>query len=102
MFDALKAISGGVLALKGQLVKGSSYLLAGKAKVFDKAGDVITSFGKHLAASANSKPYPPPAYYPPIHPIGKIQSSVKFVEFFGAVIMIAMTGFESYLYNYIL
>ncbi|XP_067207739.1 uncharacterized protein [Linepithema humile] len=65
LFQALKAIGGGVIALKGQLVKGSSYLLAGKSKVFYKAGDVITSLGKKLAASAitEPKPYPPDTYY---------------------------------------
>ncbi|XP_011161260.2 uncharacterized protein LOC105196826 [Solenopsis invicta] len=70
MFQALKAIGGGVLALKGQLVKGGGYLLAGKGKVVSKAGDVITSFGKQLAASAQAKPYPPEPYYdyPPYPP----------------------------------
>ncbi|XP_036148089.1 uncharacterized protein LOC105829193 [Monomorium pharaonis] len=63
LFQALKAIGGGVLALKGQLVKGGGYLLAGKGKVVAKAGDVITSFGKQLAASAQAKPYPPEPYY---------------------------------------
>lgn len=64
-----------MLALKGQLVKGSGYLLAGKGKVVSKAGDVITSLGKQLAASAQSKPYPESHYgHPPIQHIGKIQS----------------------------
>ncbi|KYN06091.1 hypothetical protein ALC62_02953 [Cyphomyrmex costatus] len=68
LFQALKAIGGGVLALKGQLVKGGGYLLAGKGKVVSKAGDVITSFGKSLAASAQSKPE---TYYdhPPVQHI---------------------------------
>ncbi|XP_018312578.1 uncharacterized protein [Mycetomoellerius zeteki] len=71
LFQALKAIGGGVLALKGQLVKGGGYLLAGKGKVVSKAGDAITSFGKHLAANAQSKPYPPETYYdhPPVQHI---------------------------------
>lgn len=75
LFQALKAIGGGVLALKGQLVKGSGYLLAGKGKVVSKAGDVITSFGKSLAANAQSKPDPPETYYghPPVQH-SKIQS----------------------------
>ncbi|XP_072760346.1 uncharacterized protein [Anoplolepis gracilipes] len=74
LFQALKAIGGGVLALKGQLVKGGGFLLAGKGKVVSKAGDVITSFGKSLAASALSepKPYSPDTYYghPPVQNIG--------------------------------
>ncbi|CAL1682950.1 unnamed protein product [Lasius platythorax] len=74
LFQALKAIGGGVLALKGQLVKGGGYLLAGKGKVVSKAGDVITSYGKSLAASAltEPKPYPPDTYYghPPVQNIG--------------------------------
>ncbi|XP_011635801.1 uncharacterized protein LOC105426326 [Pogonomyrmex barbatus] len=67
LYQALKAIGGGVLALKGQLVKGGGYLLAGKGKVVSKAGDVITSFGKQLAASVQPKPE---GYYdhPPIGP----------------------------------
>ncbi|XP_070513880.1 uncharacterized protein, partial [Cardiocondyla obscurior] len=69
LFQALKAIGGGVLALKGQLVKGGGYLLAGKGKVVSKAGDAITSLGKQLAANAIPKPYPEP-YYPPIPHIG--------------------------------
>ncbi|XP_011069117.1 PREDICTED: LOW QUALITY PROTEIN: uncharacterized protein LOC105154979 [Acromyrmex echinatior] len=71
LFQALKAIGGGVLALKGQLVKGGGYLLAGKGTVVSKAGDVITSFGKHLAANAQSKPYPSETYYdhPPVQHI---------------------------------
>jgi len=54
-----------VLALKGQLVKGSGYLLSAKGKVFGKTGDVITSFGKQLAASAltEPKPHSPGIYY---------------------------------------
>lgn len=68
-----------MLALKGQLVKGGGYLLAGKGKVVSKAGDVITSYGKQLAASAQAKPYPPEPYYdhPSIQHIGKIQSSPR-------------------------
>ncbi|EZA61478.1 hypothetical protein X777_07811 [Ooceraea biroi] len=65
LFQALKAIGGGVLALKGQLVKGSGYLLAAKSKVFGKTGDAITYYGKQLAASALTDTKPPPAYYPP-------------------------------------
>lgn len=64
-----------MLALKGQLVKGGGYLLAGKGKVVSKAGDVITSYGKSLAASAltEPKPYPPDTYYghPPVQNIGE-------------------------------
>lgn len=64
-----------MLALKGQLVKGGGYLLAGKSKVVSKAGDAITSYGKSLAASVltEPKPYPPEAYYdhPPVPNIGE-------------------------------
>jgi len=79
LFQALKAIGGGVLALKGQLVKGSGYLLAGKGKVVSKAGDVITSFGKHLAANAQSK-HPSEIYYdhPSVQHIGKLE--IKITE----------------------
>lgn len=77
-----------MLALKGQLVKGGGYLLAGKGKVVSKAGDVITSFGKSLAASAltEPKPYPPDTYYdhPPVQNIGKKLNNLyktKFMDF---------------------
>lgn len=70
MFQALKAIGGGVLALKGQLVKGGGYLLAAKGKVVSKTGDVITSFGKHLTSSVATypAPYPPDTYTYEQHP----------------------------------
>ncbi|XP_014473708.1 PREDICTED: uncharacterized protein LOC106743911 [Dinoponera quadriceps] len=76
VFQALKAISGGVLALKGQLVKGGGYLLAAKGKVISKTGDVITSFGKHLTSSVSTYPasYPPDTYtyeqHPPAQDLG--------------------------------
>lgn len=77
MFQALKAIGGGVLALKGQLVKGGGYLLAAKGKVISKTGDVITSFGKHLTSSVATYPasYPSDVYtyeqHPPVQDIGE-------------------------------
>lgn len=75
MFQALKAISGGVLALKGQLVKGGGYLLAAKGKVISKTGDVITSFGKHITSSVATYPasHPPDTYeqHPPSQDIGE-------------------------------
>ncbi|XP_019699486.2 uncharacterized protein LOC105188729 [Harpegnathos saltator] len=75
VFQALKAIGGGVLALKGQLVKGGGYLLAAKSKVISKTGDVITSFGKQLTSSVATYPasYPPDTYtyeqHPPVQDI---------------------------------
>lgn len=77
LIQALKAIGGGVLALKGQIVKGSGFLLAAKSKVLGKTGDVITSFGKQLASSAVLKPYPAPIpdgytyEQHPVHHIGE-------------------------------
>ncbi|KAF7407814.1 hypothetical protein HZH66_002351 [Vespula vulgaris] len=52
VIQALKAISGGVLALKGQLIKGGGFLVSTKGKIISTTGDAISSLGRHIAASA--------------------------------------------------
>ncbi|XP_014251976.1 formin-G [Cimex lectularius] len=88
LIQAVKAITGGVLALKGQLVKVKGHIVAAKGKLLETKGDAITEFGKHLATkalltpvhlsnydhsgpahgpypSAGSPSYGPPAHHPP-------------------------------------
>ncbi|XP_043497158.1 uncharacterized protein LOC122520904 [Polistes fuscatus] len=66
VIQALKAISGGVLALKGQLIKGGGFLVSTKGKIISTTGDAISSLGRHIAASAVVQPpkvqYAPPSY----------------------------------------
>lgn len=62
LIQAVKAIGGGVLALKGQLIKGSGFLVSTKGRIISSAGDAITGLGKSLAASAVVQP--PPAPHP--------------------------------------
>ncbi|CAL7951463.1 unnamed protein product [Xylocopa violacea] len=64
LMQAVKAISGGVIALKGQLLKGSGYLVSTKGKMITKTGDAITTLGRNIAKSAvyrHSEP-PHPSY----------------------------------------
>ncbi|XP_003427474.2 uncharacterized protein LOC100678819 isoform X1 [Nasonia vitripennis] len=64
LIQAVKAIGGGVLALKGQLIKGSGFLVSTKGRIISSAGDAITGLGKSLAASAVVQPpsAPHPGY----------------------------------------
>ncbi|XP_035722733.1 uncharacterized protein LOC118441865 [Vespa mandarinia] len=64
VIQALKAISGGVLALKGQLIKGGGFLVSTKGKIISTTGDAISSLGRHIAASAVIQP-PKPHYGQP-------------------------------------
>lgn len=56
--QAVKAISGGVIALKGQLLKGSGYLVATKGRMLTKAGDAVTNLGRNIAKSVYATPQP--------------------------------------------
>ncbi|XP_043249730.1 uncharacterized protein LOC122395884 [Colletes gigas] len=63
LMQAVKAISGGVIALKGQLIKGSGYLVSSKGKMIATTGDAITSLGRNIAKNAAYPPQPPhPGY----------------------------------------
>lgn len=52
LLQAIKAITGGVIALKGQIVKVKGHFVAAKGKLLETKGDAITEFGKHLATKA--------------------------------------------------
>ncbi|XP_076686996.1 uncharacterized protein LOC143378853 isoform X2 [Andrena cerasifolii] len=75
LMQAVKAISGGVIALKGQLIKGSGYLVATKGKMLSSTGDAITSLGRNIAKNAVRPPEPPHHGYPYDHPPGSHEES---------------------------
>ncbi|XP_050076185.1 uncharacterized protein LOC126563579 [Anopheles maculipalpis] len=56
LFQAVKAITGGVTAIKGQLIKGSGYLVSGAGKLIASGGDAVTGVGKKIALSAHLIP----------------------------------------------
>ncbi|CAK9831448.1 hypothetical protein ANTRET_LOCUS8439 [Anthophora retusa] len=62
LMQAIKAISGGVIALKGQLLKGSGYLVSTKGKIMTKTGDAITTLGRNIAKSAAYPSHPQPVH----------------------------------------
>ncbi|XP_052749374.1 integumentary mucin C.1 [Galleria mellonella] len=73
LFQAVKAITGGVTILKGQLIKGGGALASTLGKVISVKGDAVSHLGKKIVSSAalvEKKPSghvygPPPA--PPAH-----------------------------------
>ncbi|XP_076278676.1 uncharacterized protein LOC143208283 [Lasioglossum baleicum] len=75
LMQAVKAISGGVIALKGQLIKGGGYLVSSKGKMIAKAGDVITSLGTNIAKNAANPPAPAHPEYYEHHPEGGHEES---------------------------
>ncbi|XP_011505467.1 PREDICTED: uncharacterized protein LOC105368204 [Ceratosolen solmsi marchali] len=63
LIQAVKAVGGGVLALKGQLIKGGGFLVSTKGRIISSAGEAISGLGKSLASSAIIQPLPHyPAY----------------------------------------
>lgn len=74
--QAVKAISGGVIALKGQLIKGSGYLVSTKGKMLSSTGDAITSLGRNIAKNAARPPEPPYHGHPYDHPPGSGKLSI--------------------------
>ncbi|XP_031616422.1 uncharacterized protein LOC116336615 [Contarinia nasturtii] len=56
LFQAVKAITGGVTAIKGQLIKGSGYALSSGGKLIAASGDAVTNVGKKIALSAKLLP----------------------------------------------
>ncbi|XP_037029266.1 uncharacterized protein LOC119069317 isoform X2 [Bradysia coprophila] len=62
LFEAVKAITGGITAINGQLIKGSGYVISAGGKVVSASGDAVTNVGKKIALSAkliephNTKP----------------------------------------------
>ncbi|KAJ0178993.1 hypothetical protein K1T71_005768 [Dendrolimus kikuchii] len=68
LFQAVKAITGGVTILKGQLIKGGGALAATLGKVISVKGDAVSNIGKKIvnsAALSNKKPAATPVYGPP-------------------------------------
>ncbi|XP_063974173.1 uncharacterized protein LOC135160919 [Diachasmimorpha longicaudata] len=52
VLQALKALAGGALALKGQLIKGGGFVVQTKGRVISSAGEAISSLGSKIASSA--------------------------------------------------
>lgn len=52
LFQAVKAITGGVTILKGQLIKGGGHLATTLGKVIAVKGDAVSNFGKKIVNSA--------------------------------------------------
>ncbi|CAH2241830.1 jg16222 [Pararge aegeria aegeria] len=71
LFQAVKAITGGVTILKGQLIKGGGALAATLGKVISSKGDTVSNIGKKIVSSAALSPKKPvsTAVYgpPPTH-----------------------------------
>ncbi|XP_075971339.1 uncharacterized protein LOC142973488 [Anticarsia gemmatalis] len=68
LFQAVKAITGGVTILKGQLIKGGGALAATLGKVISVKGDAVSNLGKKIVSSAalsQKKPHSTPAVYGP-------------------------------------
>ncbi|CAH0729185.1 unnamed protein product, partial [Brenthis ino] len=68
LFQAVKAITGGVTILKGQLIKGGGALAATLGKVISSKGDAVSNFGKKIVSSAalsEKKPVSTAVYGPP-------------------------------------
>ncbi|XP_049543262.1 putative lysozyme-like protein [Anopheles darlingi] len=72
LFQAVKAITGGVTAIKGQLIKGSGYLVSGAGKLIATGGDAVTGVGKKIALSAH--------LIPPKHGSSSSSSSHPFTK----------------------
>ncbi|XP_043482499.1 uncharacterized protein LOC122511374 [Leptopilina heterotoma] len=51
VFQAIKAIGGGVLALKGQLIKGGGFLISTKGRLISSTGEAISNLGRNIASS---------------------------------------------------
>lgn len=68
LFQAVKAITGGVTILKGQLIKGGGALASTLGKVIAVKGDAVSNLGKKIVSSAalsEKKPASTAVYGPP-------------------------------------
>lgn len=52
VLQAAKAITGGVIALKGQLIKAKGHVVVAKGKLMQTKGEAISNFGKTIATHA--------------------------------------------------
>ncbi|XP_053603763.1 uncharacterized protein LOC128671362 isoform X3 [Plodia interpunctella] len=76
LFQAVKAITGGVTILKGQLIKGGGALAATLGKVISVKGDAVSNLGKKIVSSAaliQKKPHSTPVYGPPPPPPAHVE-----------------------------
>ncbi|XP_055617560.1 vitellogenin-2 [Toxorhynchites rutilus septentrionalis] len=76
LFQAVKAITGGVTILKGQLIKGSGYAVSGLGKVIASSGDAVSNVGKKITSSAQLVPSPHGSSHS-IHPFAKLSGSLS-------------------------
>ncbi|XP_045494364.1 uncharacterized protein LOC123693350 isoform X2 [Colias croceus] len=68
LFQAVKAITGGVTILKGQLIKGGGALAATLGKVISSKGDAVSNLGRKIVSSAalsEKRPHSTAVYGPP-------------------------------------
>jgi hypothetical protein len=56
LFQAVKAITGGVTTLGGQLIKGSGYAVSAKGKLIQAGGDAVSGAGQQIINSAHLIP----------------------------------------------
>lgn len=56
LFQAAKALKGGVLAVKGKIIQGGGAIISTKGKILSHGGEAITKLGKSLIHSAWFKP----------------------------------------------
>lgn len=57
----MKAITGGVIALKGQIIKVKGHLVSAKGALLQTKGEAISNFGRHIATKALLTPAHVPA-----------------------------------------
>jgi len=48
----VRAITGGAIALKGQLLKAKGQLVAAKGQIISAGGDALSAFGRNVASNA--------------------------------------------------
>ncbi|KAM3961007.1 uncharacterized protein ACR2FA_004955 [Aphomia sociella] len=74
LFQAVKAITGGVTILKGQLIKGGGALAGTLGKIISVKGDAVSNIGKKIVSSAALVEKKPSAHeYGPPPPAAHIE-----------------------------
>lgn len=84
VLQAAKAITGGVIALKGQLIKVKGHAVVAKGKLMQTKGEAISNFGKNIATHAfdvHHQPHLDVGLYNhlPITPIHQPTSKIFFL-----------------------
>lgn len=82
VLQAAKAITGGVIAIKGQLLKAKGHVVVAKGKLLQTKGDAISNFGKTIATHAFDVHHQPEGLFGhlPVTPIH--QPTSKYCIFF--------------------